>query len=158
MVSTFTENQSYSLLFDVLVVIALVGVFAFFWRYLKKRVYMWSGLPLVAVCLLFITEKLETNINEKGITFEMFPIEQSTTQIEWHDIEHLELHNHIVYNRRISSSFKYDVYSIFDECGLYIYLKNGKKYIIGTKKPDELRDIVTTFAVQNRIRVSKQNS
>ena len=156
----FTETQTYGVLFDVISVSALLLALFIFWRYSswdamkktasgkrgsldgtflarmnKKLLFAIFAAPFIIVVIYFTTVRLETRIDAKGIQYQMFPAQWHATYIPWSMIEHAEVRDEIVYSRYATP---YDVYSIADKSGLYIFLTNGKRLIIGTQKPDEV--------------------
>ena len=75
----------------------------------------------------------------------MLPFQRKEKIIEWEQIENIQVRNYILYPGKTFTTGSFEVYTIFDEYGLYIFLKNGRKLIIGTKKPDEVRKILKQF-------------
>ena len=140
----FTESQSYSILFDIIVGGAITGIVAFMWRYVEKKKYVVFGaIPFALLTCYFMIEKFETRIDEQGIFFKMFPAQVTEQKIAWSDVSQIYMRNYILYSR---TRFKYDVYSINDQYGLYIILKDGTKIILGTKKPDEMKAAIQQLA------------
>ena len=135
--TSFTESQSYSLLFDVLTVSVILGMIALTWKYVENKKYiLYVSIPFVLLAGYFMVEKLETRIDQEGISYKMFPAQFVEKRIEWGQIADASVRDHIVYSR---THFEYDVYSINDKYGLYIILKDGSKIILGTKKPAEMK-------------------
>ncbi len=44
--------------------------------------------------------------------------------------------------RSMNSGF---IYGVFDNCGMYIRRKDGRVVVIGTRKPEELKKILTSL-------------
>jgi hypothetical protein len=155
----FTETQCYSVVFDVIISSVLLTILVIFWRNYdwdsskkpgrnkgllygtllgrinEKLLFIIFASPFVILVGFFTTEKLETRIDEYGIHYKMFPVQWNERTVGWNEIYRTEVRDYIIYSRTVAA---YEVYSIDDKYGLYIFLHNGKKVIIGTKKPDEI--------------------
>lgn len=99
-------------------------------------------LPIVislASLLFFYTLKLKTTINSEGIYVHFFPLVKRHTL--WKDIEHLHVIRYgFVGGWGIRLWTKYGtVYNTRGQVGLFITLKSGKKFLIGTQKESELK-------------------
>lgn len=91
---------------------------------------------------LFLFMQLKTEIDEKGIHMRYRPFLKKTT--EWKDIESAQVINYGFvggWGIRIWTSYG-TVYNTGGKMGLAIKLKNGKKFLIGTKKEKELREFM----------------
>ena len=89
---------------------------------------------------LFLLIQLKTEIDDKGIRMRYRPFLKKN--IEWKDIESAEVINYGFvggWGIRIWTSYG-TVYNTSGKIGLAIKLKNGKKFLIGTQKEEELRD------------------
>jgi|SRR5690606_12305191 len=98
-----------------------------------------SFLVIIAVCLLFITMHLKTNISKRGVKYSFFPFISKT--IAWEDIENVEVINYgFIGGWGIRFTIKYGiVYNVKGNKGLFIRLKSGKKIVIGTQKSEEIK-------------------
>ncbi len=120
-----------------------------FWGTFSKGIFG-HIITIGLVILLFASMKLKTSIDSKGIQLHYFPFVKRSFAGE--DIEELEV---ISYNFwqvggwgiRLWTSFG-TVYNVRGFHGLRIELKNGKKYLIGTQKPDAIKKIITTYKTQ----------
>jgi len=138
----FTEIQSYGWVFNLAVASVLLISIIWFWHNLsdkiKKPVFIFIGL-LSLLILYFMSEKLETRIDDAGIHYKMFPIQFSERNISWEQVSNIYVKDYIIYGNKVIT---YDVYSIADKYGLYIILNDGTKIILGTKKPAEINKIL----------------
>ena len=158
--TAFTETQQYSMTFDAIVLFVFLSFVCIIWRFFdwgtskqftqtkgltdgtflsrinKKVLFILSLSPFALLIVYFMTAKLETRIDEHGVHYKMFPAEWTERSITWDEVSSIEVREHVAYPRRYSS---YDVYSLSDEYGLCIFLRNGTKMIIGTKKPGEAK-------------------
>ncbi len=165
----FTETQTHSLLFLLLAPCALLSVIFMFWRYGNWNVFKRSignrgsleGTPLdrmnkkllFAICLspfafimlYFMLTKLDTRIDEAGIHYRLFPAQWHENVIPWSDIYKTELRDVIIYPRYVTT---YETYAVSDKYGLYLFLTDGRRLIIGTKKPDEIEQAIAQYRWQ----------
>lgn len=111
-----------------------------------KSIYSFDGLftiiILVSVILVMWFTKLETVITEKSIQVKYFPFVNKTFLIE--EIEMMKVINYgFVGGWGIRFWTPYGtVYNTSGTKGLHFQLKNGKRYVIGTQKPEELQRII----------------
>ena len=98
---------------------------------------------LTLVCilplLLFSVTRLRTTIDDESITVNYFPFLRK--QFNWSDISEAEVIDYgFVGGWGIRMFTKHGtVYNVAGSKGLKIQLNNGKKYVIGTQQPDELK-------------------
>ena len=111
-----------------------------------KSLYSYDGLftiiILVSVILVMWFTKLETVITEKSIQVKYFPFVNKTFDIQ--DIAFMKVIDYgFVGGWGIRLWTQYGtIYNISGSKGLHIQLKNGKRYVIGTQKPEELQKII----------------
>ncbi len=86
---------------------------------------------------LFYLE-LRTEVDEKGIRVRLRGL--SSEHFLWDDMRHTELitYRFVGYGLRLLTRYG-TVYNMRGKRGLVIALKNGRRYLIGTQKPDALR-------------------
>lgn len=100
-----------------------------------------------AVCLgvlvLFGILRMETEIDSKGIYMEFFPFVKK--HISWTDIKSLNIvkYGFVGYGIRLGSKYG-TVYNTKGNKGLWVQLKNGKTFVIGTQKQNELKRLIKT--------------
>lgn len=98
-------------------------------------------LIITAICILFYVLKLETNITKEEIRLRYFPFLKKT--FKWNDIATAEIMQYGFVGYGIRFSLNYGtVYNVKGNKGLFITLKNGKKYLIGTQKPEEMKKTI----------------
>ena len=102
-----------------------------------------SILIVVFVDLLLVFFQLKTKINEKGISYQLFPFHLKEKIFIWDEIAEANIRKYspiLEYGGwGYRYSFKYGkAYNISGNMGLQLVLKNGKKILIGTNKPEEL--------------------
>jgi len=101
---------------------------------------------LILLCSLFILVamflvKMETVIDSKQISVRHLLFVHST--FKWEDIESAEIikYGFVGYGIRISVNHG-TVYNVKGNQGLFLKLKNGKKRLIGTQRPEELNKVI----------------
>lgn len=102
-----------------------------------------SGLILFALFVfgllaLFWSMRLKTRIDRQGIRMNFFPF--TGKQVGWNEVRKAEVVDYgFVGGWGIRTGTKYGtVYNTRGRVGLALELKNGKKFLIGTQRPDEL--------------------
>ena len=102
--------------------------------------------------ILFFVAKLTTVIDRNAIEYRFFPYHFRSHKIIWDTVESYKV---ITYNPLrdyggwgISSGFgNKKAFSVAGDKGLQLYLKNGKRILIGTQKENELRDFLTKLNI-----------
>ena len=102
----------------------------------------WISLGLMLVVLiLFMLLKLKTTLSQDYIQVSFFPF--FTKKWNWSEINTTEIVTYGFVGYGIRLSLKYGtVYNIKGNYGLAIHLKNGKKLMVGTQKPEELANVI----------------
>jgi len=115
-------------------------------------------IPLVlTVFIAFI--KLDTSINEEGIHYRFSPFHFSTRLIEWDELS-------AAYLRQYNSFYEYGGWGIrigkttkdkalnttaSGNIGLQLEFKNGQRLLIGTAKPEAIKEVLDKFSAQGKI-------
>ena len=91
--------------------------------------------------LFFWMSELRTKIYVDKIEVNYFPFLKRT--FKWEDVESTEIikYDFVGYGIRFSLNYG-TVYNVKGNQGLFLKLKNGKRRLIGTQRPEELRKIV----------------
>ncbi len=105
----------------------------------------------LSISLLFLTAKLETEIDEVGIHVRFKPLFWKFKTFQWSEIDK-------AYCRKVNPLFEFGgwgyriglggrghAYLISGKDGLQIELKNGKKRLIGTKHPEGVNEVLAHF-------------
>jgi hypothetical protein len=108
------------------------------------------SLLIFSLLALFRFMKLKTEINKYEIRMSYFPFTKK--RIYWKDIKSAKVVNYgfVGYGIRFGSKFG-TVYNMNGKKGLAIELQNGKKFVIGTQKENELNKIVEKAREQQHI-------
>jgi len=95
----------------------------------------------IGICALFFLLNLKTTITKDTIKVQYFPFFKK--QFAWTTIAEAELVQYGFVGYGIRISMKYGtVYNVKGNKGLAIILNNGKKYLIGTQKSDQIEKIL----------------
>jgi len=154
---TFQETQRFNQWWMVLIAFAMTGLMSYaliqqlvFDIPFGNRPASDTVLVLIAVfvfalfgLLQFIS--LRTTIDASGIRIKFHPFGGKV--FKWEDVERYEVLNYgFVGGWGIRPWTRYGtVYNVKGNMGLAIQLRNGKKYLIGTQKADELRSVLQSF-------------
>ncbi|MEM8999873.1 MAG: phosphoethanolamine transferase domain-containing protein [Bacteroidota bacterium] len=102
---------------------------------------------IFAVLGLFFTMKLKTAIDKNGIQMHFFPFIKK--RVAWSDIKNVKVVNYGFvggWGIRLWTTYG-TVYNIKGNKGLAVELKNGKKFLIGTQKETELKEVVEKMSL-----------
>jgi len=98
---------------------------------------------------LFLIMKLKTSIDKNGINMHFFPFIKKS--VDWQQIKNVKVVNYgFVGGWGIRLWTKYGtVYNMKGNKGLTIELLNGKNFLIGTQKPEELTAMLEKISPKN---------
>ena len=98
---------------------------------------------------MFCFMQLKTEIDQNGISMHFFPLVKK--RVNWKEIKNAEIVNYgFVGGWGIRLWTKYGtVYNMKGDKGLAIALTDGKKFLIGTQKPEELTAILEKISPKN---------
>ena len=106
---------------------------------------------IIAITPIFFF-KLTTRIDEKGVYYQFFPFHFSLKLISWNEISkaYIRTYNPISdYGgwglKGGWSKSKGKALNVSGDIGLQLVLKNDKKLLIGTKKSDEIKQVLKTY-------------
>lgn len=99
----------------------------------------------IAFAGLFWINKLQTRIDDTGIHVRFFPYTKRS--FDWGEVEHCEV---IPYDFVGGWGIRFwtqygTVYNVQGGQGLYVQLKNKKKFLVGTQRPQELAQCIAHF-------------
>lgn len=106
------------------------------------------SIPLLVAVFMYIM-RLDTRIDQIGIRYRFFPL-TGWRSIPWSRIEQAGVHPYqfVGYGIRWNGDGWY--YNIDGTWGLHIDRVSGKRLVIGTQQPDELREFLRSFHPQNQ--------
>lgn len=108
------------------------------------------GLILFAILVFvfvsfFIIMRLDTVIDSSGIKMYFVPLVKR--EVKWEDVKSLSVVNYGFvggWGIRFGSSYG-TIYNVKGKMGIAIELRNGKKFLIGTQKPEEIQRIIDRY-------------
>jgi hypothetical protein len=150
MKTSFREEQRFNQLWMRLGLVAVTAsVFITdLWRYeygyLYENVILWSVKVMVVGLAVFVAFafKIESEVDQFGIKLNCWPV--ADKNIKWNDIESAEVIKYGFvggWGIRLWTKFG-TVYNTGGKIGLQVKLKSGKKFLIGTRKPEELKSFM----------------
>jgi hypothetical protein len=100
-------------------------------------------LILAAVGALFFFTKLETRIDETGVTIRFFPFQRMYYYVKWEEIQEAQIRKYNPLMEYGGWGIRYSftngkAYNIAGNKGLQLTLLSGKRFLIGTQNEEEL--------------------
>lgn len=104
-----------------------------------------SGVLVIVLGLLFLKAKLETRIDDAGITVRYFPFQRTYYYVKWEEIESAEVLQYRPLMEYGGWGLRYSMrngraFSVSGKQGLKLVLKSGSKFMIGTQNADAMRE------------------
>lgn len=103
---------------------------------------------ILLVMLLFLYLRLDTKVDSTGVSYRFFPFQLDYKIIAWNEIEkaYVRKYNPILdyggWGLRIGLFGKGRAYNVSGNMGLQLELKNGKKFLLGTQRPEEMEKVL----------------
>lgn len=148
--SVFIEKQSFWTWW-------LILVFIIIWSILLKDIYhnkwvidnsSYVGIGILFPVLLFLlVVRLNTQIDEKGISIRFLPFVRNKTWL-WEEISEVYITEYSIadyggWGYRIGKNGI--AYNTKGKYGLQLLLKNNSRILIGTQKPEQIQEIIDTY-------------
>ena len=111
-----------------------------------------SVLLVGGLTALFFILKLETKIDETGISYGFRPFQKKLKKASWNEIERCYVRNYKPLNEYGGWGYKRGfvkhgkAYNVKGNIGLQIVFKNQKKTLLGTQKPEEVKRVLKTYS------------
>jgi len=163
----FKEQQRFKQWWIWILIIGITGLMLYFviqQLILDKQVGD-NPAPDVVICFfsilpflmiwLFLSLKLETEIRKEGIYFRFKPFHRKFKFYPWDNISkyYVRKYRPILeyggWGIRIGPGKYGKAYNVRGNMGLQLELKNGKRILIGTQKPEELERALNKFTINN---------
>ncbi len=164
----FVETQKFRQLWIWILLLGLLGLF--FWGLIQQLVFgiPWGTKPATdnglllsflipaGLVLLFWFASLSTGIDESGITYKFFPFHFKEHKIDWSSVEKAFVREYSPLGEFGGWGIRFGfghgrALNVSGNMGLQLHLKNGKKILIGTRKPDELATVLEHLKSKNII-------
>jgi len=98
---------------------------------------------------ILVLTKLTTRIDKDGIYFRLFPFQLSSRQIHWHEIASVEIRNYKPISEFGGWGLRWSrdgkAYTVRGSEGIQLRLKDKKRILIGTQRPNEAKEVVIRF-------------
>ena len=118
-------------------------------------------IPLVILILVYsfiLSIKLITRIDEKGIYYQFFPFNLKLKLISWNDLEQCYYRKYKPikefggwgYRTKFGNG---KALNIRGNLGIQLSFNNGKKLLLGTQKPEDVKRIIETY--HNKLSTTK---
>lgn len=109
----------------------------------QQQPMMIAAIVTALIFVLFWFTKLETRVDEAGITIRFFPFQRVYYYTKWEEIESASVRTYKPVMEYGGWGLRYSfrngkAYSVSGNKGLQLTLKSGKKFLIGTHKTEEL--------------------
>jgi hypothetical protein len=105
-----------------------------------------GAIPMVLAIALIASIQLKSEINEQGITAQLFPILLRKRHFAWEDIDKVYVRTYAPLKEYggwgLKGTKQHRAYNISGKEGLQLELKDGRKVLIGTQKPDEISAVL----------------
>ena len=142
-------------------IVGLLGYFCYQWFILEKSVDKVSATDsagqLITIIVLVLSFgliyifRLTTRIDENGIHYKFFPFHFSEKSISWYDVDKCYVRKYQPISEFGGWGIKpipggaSKAYSTRGNMGIQCELKNGKKILFGTQKPDDAQQALNKF-------------
>lgn len=103
---------------------------------------------IVAINFLFIYSKLETKIDSSVIHIKYFPFHFKYQHYSWEDLDKVYVRQYSPIGEYGGWGYRFSIigrgraFNTSGDMGLQLIFKNGKKLLIGTQKPIEIREFL----------------
>ncbi|QNL47769.1 hypothetical protein H8S90_13145 [Olivibacter sp. SDN3] len=153
----YYETQTMKRQGTLSVAILFIGLVIAF-NYYEGRNFLtiipYASLTVIVLGMIYLC-RLDTEVNSVAIRYRFKPFHVRSHTIEWKDIEEARLRKyHPLWEYKgwgISWGKAGMAYSTQGNVGLQLVLKNGKRILFGTQKPNELKNYLTklreTYAI-----------
>ncbi len=156
----FSEKQKFRQWWIWLALVAVTGfmVYGIYQQTILKKPFgnnpvndtvliLVSLVPLI-ILVLFMFSELETEISDRGVSYKFFPFHWKSRTIVWEDIEKAFIRKYRPimeyggWGLRLGIFGNGRLLSVSGNMGLQLILKNGKRLLLGTRKPEEVDQVI----------------
>ncbi len=117
----------------------------------------WIGLTTMSLVYIFMAIcHLTTVIDKNGITYQLFPFQTSSKRISWNDLERAYVRQYKPLSEYGGWGYRLGLgggraLNVKGNQGIQLKLKNGKKLLLGTQKPQEARLVIQKYFENERV-------
>lgn len=160
----FQEKQWFNQWWMQLINLSLMGLLGYFcyqWFIAEKAVDKVGANDttgqIIVICAILLSTgilyifKLNTRIDENGIHYKFFPFHISEKSISWYDVDKCYVRKYQPITEFGGWGIKFipggveKVYSTRGNMGIQFELKNGKKILFGTQKPEMAQQALNKY-------------
>ena len=156
----FSERQKFGPWWIWLVFLALVGLFVYgiYQQLFLKLPFgdhpasntglLIASFILMSITILLLLITLETEISERGVSYQFFPFHLRKITVPWANIEKAFVRKYNPITEYGGWGFRLGIWghgralNISGNMGLQLVLKDGKRLLLGTKKSEELEKVI----------------
>lgn len=156
----FSETQRFKQIWIWAILLGVNGLFfygvitqVFFGKTFGTKPMDDTGLILVMLFVMLLTIfflylRLDTTISKDGIHYRFMPFQREFRKVPWDSIsksyvrQYKPIREFGGWGLRTSFSGGGSAYNIAGNKGLQLVYHNGKKFLIGTQKPEEMKDVL----------------
>jgi hypothetical protein len=103
---------------------------------------------MLLLSMIFVL-KLHTKISSQGIIAKFLPFPFFTRKFNWDEIEEIYVRKYSAITEYggwgVRGLFPAKAYNISGKYGIQIVTKNGLRFLIGTQKPQEVKNVLNRF-------------
>ncbi|MFV0391428.1 MAG: DUF6141 family protein [Paludibacteraceae bacterium] len=108
---------------------------------------------VLALTVIFFFVKLKTWICKEGIYMRYFPLVLKTKFFDWDSIDSIYVRQYSPVKEYGGWGYRFGLgksvaFNVSGNVGLQLILKNGKRVLIGTRKPDEINDVLLALGIK----------
>ncbi|MHA3786677.1 hypothetical protein ACX0HA_00595 [Flavobacterium hauense] len=107
----------------------------------KVVLYICAAIP-VPVLILFLVMSLNTKIDSSGINVKFSPFDREWKTYKWETIRNCDVRTYNAMHDYGGWGMRNGAYNVSGDKGLFIRFTNGKHFLIGTQKPEEMEKVV----------------
>ncbi|AVR45768.1 hypothetical protein C7S20_11185 [Christiangramia fulva] len=149
----FVEEQRFKKWWLFTMLVALIGgiLLAFLFSGNDPQAKISMLFPLIMIILVFwllLSMRLHTRIDNYGIVTRFSPFTFSKKRFSWNDIEKCYLRKYSQREfggRGLRIAKKKKAYTIGGNQGIQIITKDQRKFLIGTQKPLDAKNVITYY-------------
>jgi len=143
MATIFKEEQKFTQWWIWLILTVFVAILIA--DYIKFKQDPEALVVILLVLVLFLVLKLNTTVDKDGVRMRYFPL--LSKHVTWKEIKKVSIIKYgFIGGLGIRLWTKYGtVYNVKGRKGLFVELKNGKNFLIGTQQEEELKKVLKTL-------------
>jgi hypothetical protein len=126
--------------------VSTIGIIPF------DNAHVWAFFTaILPITLFFLLIRLDTVIKEDGVYVRFFPIHLKLKKYPWEDIEKCYVRTYKPLTEYGGWGYRSGLFgsggalNISGKEGIQLELKNGKKLLIGTRRPEETKEVLQTI-------------